>query len=740
MRGNEDVIMFYKLILLMLFMLSAISVQAAKQQITPIPIPNSGFEAGAEGWNLPSNAAIVVDQAHTGKKSVRLTVEDPMKDGVYITRMIPVIGGASYVARCMVKTAGVTKKQGKMASVGAGLIIEWADKNGGWYASGDYAAGLYGDNGWTVQEAKNLRAPDKAAFAIFYLALRDAGTAWFDDIELERVDLNLTPLSPASGSTLHSNRPLLSWKDDPQVTGYTVEISRDMAFPSSDTIRLMTDQSSIRPPKPLSAGRWYWRISAPGYSMVTSWTFEQTAPLSEDTTPPTIEALPIRVIRANEAVHVRVQGDKDERGQLKVRAVLYKKIIKTTTRSTGQRSVDAVLSAHWNPGINWVTITATDAAGNRDTQTLLVLYRPMPAHPVTISKAGAYVDAGKLIFPLGIYEVSTSAMPIVKKAGLELVHSYRFEESTDDAPARTYLNAAANAGLRVFIGFDRGANSGQGLIQGNIEHVIERVAALCDNPGLFCWYLFDEPEQAFQFISPRGLIAYGNLIRRLDPYHPVVVVTFGPAMSAYRPSYDTHWTEAYDTPATDVKVINSQRDRLPAQTPITMIAHCYDPNQLAELRKGKPVDTINFKPDGAWMRAAAFSGVTQRVNGLIWWWYADGSKEWATVASVPEAWNGLSNVFAQLHTLEPVLVNRIKPETGSININGGKLHWWRKKIGRETTLIAVNTTEMQIQVTLAVTGNGKTAVMFEDRMVQRENGKLTDSFLRYDVHVYRYTN
>ena len=138
------------------------------------------------------------------------------------------------------------------------------------------------------------------------------------------------------------------------------------------------------------------------------------------------------------------------------------------------------------------------------------------------------------------------------------------------------------------------------------------------------------------------------------------------------------------------------------------------------------------------MRACAFVGVTQRVNGQWWWWYADGVKTATTVSSVPEAWQALTKVFDQLHALEPVLVDPVKPETGSVDISGGKVYWWRKTVGGETTLIAVNTTEKQASVTLSATGDGPAKVLFEDREAKRQAGKLTDSFGRYGVHVYRY--
>jgi hypothetical protein len=163
------------------------------------------------------------------------------------------------------------------------------------------------------------------------------------------------------------------------------------------------------------------------------------------------------------------------------------------------------------------------------------------------------------------------------------------------------------------------------------------------------------------------------------------------------------------------------------------------------MQEGKPFDPAQFKPDGVWMRAAAFAGIPQRVNGMWWWWYADDVKGLVTVAHVPEAWQALTKVFAQLYNLEPVLVDPAKPDTGSVDVGGGtaggsKVYWWRKKVGHETTLIAVNASEQQIRATLPAPGSGPATVLFEDRQAQRQAGKLTDSFTRYAVHVYRYTD
>lgn len=708
------------------------------QVISPVEVSNAGFEEGNEGWEWPANAAVVSDVARSGQWSARLTVQDPLEEPVYITRQIPVVGGAYYQARCWVRTAGVVEKPGRMESVGAGLIVEWADRNGRWFASGVYATGLYGDQDWTLREAPPLRAPEEAGFAVIFLALRGAGTAWFDDFELVRVRYLLTLEAPPSGQAIRDNTPTLRWRDDPEVQQFIVEVSPDPTFPAAAAMRWEVQQPSVTLEEPLAPGRWYWRVTAPGYDSSEVWSFEQTAALDQDTTAPAIRAAPTRVTRDDEPIRIRIREAGPAGPLPTVQAWLRGQAVSLQMEPVSEWEIEALLSPRWQLGLNWLTITATDGAGNSESQTIPVVCRPAPARPITISPDGAYLEACQRIFPLGIYQVSPAAMPIVKQAGFDVVHTYQFEGSADDEAARAYLDAAAAAGLRVFLGFDRGLSSHQGLVQGHSEHLIQRVAALCDHPGLFCWYLFDEPEVPQQYIAPRTLNGYADLIRRLDPYHAVVVTTWGPRMALYRPSFDTHWTQAYTTPAGVVAQIEEHRKLLGPETPITLLVHCFDGKQTEGFRKGQPMDPRNFQPDADWLRAAAYAGLTQRVNGLWWWWYADQADDWLTVADVPEAWQALSRWIREIQELEPVLVHPVPPETGSLEMAGGKVYWWRQTVDQETTLIAVNTTEQAFRATIPAVGEGPAIVLFEDRQVARRAGALMDDFPRYGVHVYRF--
>ena len=117
---------------------------AASAAKTAIDVPNAGFEDGCAGWTGGASMSLDTNVFHGGGCSARLDVADPMKDSVYITQLIPVKGGALYEASCFVKTENVRDAEGKKNSVGAGLIVEWADSKKKWIQAGEYACGRYG--------------------------------------------------------------------------------------------------------------------------------------------------------------------------------------------------------------------------------------------------------------------------------------------------------------------------------------------------------------------------------------------------------------------------------------------------------------------------------------------------------------------------------------------------------------------------------------------------------------------
>lgn len=657
----------------------------------PVKLENPGFEDGKPTWDLPGNARLDTTIAHSGTNSAALTVTDPMKEPVYITRRIPIEAGALYRATCFIKTKDVTEKKGRMPSVGATLIVEWSDPSGKWIASGEYAGSLFGTKDWQLAKCPNLKAPDNAGFAQIYLALRGAGTAWFDDLTFTTIERAVAMESPEPDAELANNTPLFTWEDMPSAKSYTVYLAQNPAFPKDATrVYTATGLPRFQLTEPLVPGTWYWKVTAPSANKTAARRFRQTAAVDRDCLPPEILTTARRITRSDEPVVLQVRDTGVVAPTLRCDSIAG-----TCGAADAQGLRTATFAAPaggWAPGFNEHRITATDAAGNCATQKLWLLNAPKPANAVVIDAHGDYVQNGQKIFPLGIYEVRPQEMQEVRDCGFDAVHTYRWESDQDDVACRRYLDAcwAAN-GLRAFIGFDRGNGSGCGIVQGNFEHVARRVGALADHPGLFCWYLFDEPEILGQYVSPERLTAFADLVRALDPYHPVVMTTWNKSMINYRRTWDTHWTQAYGDPAGVVRQIDEHRAFLHNASPITLLVNCNDQAQGAARRHGVKPDPEKFSRDYDHLRACAFLGIVKECNGLWWWWFARGCTDFYTAAQCPKAWADMKKILKELVELRPLVTAPGAVKTGTAVDGKSKIEWWVKTLDGERLLIAVNT-------------------------------------------------
>ncbi|MBR6057624.1 MAG: hypothetical protein IKP58_05575 [Victivallales bacterium] len=691
-----------------------------------VEISNNGFEDGFSKWDKQNNTTIDETVSHSGKASAKITVNDPKTDNVYITRHVPVIGGANYTAECFVKTLDVMAADGRMPSVGAGLIVEWADKNHKWIAAGVYDCDKYGTKDWTKCFCQNLRAPDDAGYAAVFLALRGKGTAWFDDFAMTLVERSVDKLDPELGAVLDTNAPKFSWFNLIGATNYTLELSQSEDF-AEGTVHSYTleAETEFQVTDALQPGIWHWRVNAPGCPDIQPWTIKLTAAIDRDCLPPVIHSKARRLFNANDPLVIEISENSGVQPVVTATAPETSTIKVTSLPKKDGNFVFSLLPENgWKRGFSTIAVTAIDKTGNKATKAVWLICAPAPENAVVIDKDGCYSQNGKRIFPFGIYEVVKPDMLEVRQAGFDVIHTYRWEGDQDDVECRKYLDDCWAADhLRAFIGFDRGNGSGNGIVQGNFEHVARRVGAHCDHPALFCWYLFDEPEVPGQYVSPKLLTEFAELVRQLDPYHPVVMTTWGSGMNRYRRTWDTHWTQAYQKPDGVVRQLAEHRRFLNNDSPITLLVHSYDKDQHSALRTGriKQADLNAFKPDYDWMRAAAFVGIVKDVNGLWWWWFARrAGGNWMAVGTVDIGWKNLQKVVAEIAALRPVL-NAVAPtKSGTVTVGKSNIEWWSKTVDGKTTFIAVNTSEEPVTATIPL-----------------PDGPKELSFKRYEVKVFQ---
>lgn len=710
---------------------------------TPLPVVNPGFEAGdkPEGWHGGRNAVVETGKAVEGQHCLRLTISDPSAGGYYVTQRVPVEPGARYRLSGMIKQEGVKPADvGRMASVGCTLIIEWADKDGKWLAAGAYSheAG-FGTHDWQRAECREVLAPEKARYAIVYLALRGVGTAWFDDIRLVECRPAVVLRSPLDGARMNDNRPLLHWRDDPDAQSYRVEIGRDAALqPDKLWASARCVDNEFRPDKPLPPGTWYWRVRRDdGYGSAV-WSFVQSASADADTTGPEISMEPVGLEKPDQGFPARVA----DRSGVNWDAVEVQ-VDGTTTPAIVDRTATGISlrpRGGWKRGAHRVTVATQDRLGNRESRAAWMAVVPPPPNKITWTQDRGVLIGQQHRLALGIFQVSEPDMAKVKQAGFDYVHNYQWEGSQDDAAARAYLDAAHRHGLTAFVGFDRGGQSSSGLRQMNLEHVTRRIAALRDHPALLAWYLFDEPDLPHQYIPPRKLQLLYQHIARLDPYHPVIVTLANAKTTAdYPRCYDVYWSQVYRTTAQLDQKLRQDRAAI-GNAPLMAIVHCYDPRQTRLMRAGVPADDAAFQPALRWLRANAFTALANGSSGLCWWWYGDHRRQFLSAGDVPQAWDWLGQVVRELRQLEPILTAGGQAIEVHVSPSDAPLRVWARLTGRQLTIIAANYAEQTIEATLTASSlpsSGQARLQFDNRTIPIRDGKLVDTFAPLQPHVYR---
>lgn len=701
----------------------------------PMVVPNNGFEdespLGKWGTNPCATADTTIKRG--GRTSARLTLtkKTATRNTMYLIQNVPVSPGRSYQATAWIRSENVTRADiGGMWSVGATIIIEYAGKDGKWLAPGSYAKGLFGTKNWKRLETEPALAPPKAGTATIFLALRGHGTAWFDQVILQEVRYNTVRFEPHPEAAVHDNTPTFTWFQ-PACRKAHVELSQEPDFPADAIISVPATADSATVNTPLPPGTWYWRVLLDESEVATdAWVFSQTAPQDLDCTPPVIVTAHQHVSQSKARISLEITDNKGP--------------IDATVRIEGcddetHRVRDGKLTFRprkgWAKGLTAANISARDAAGNETTSVVYVTRGPAPARTRWLQRFGVETG-GKRRFVLGMYGVRIEDMQEIAAAGFDVVHNYAWDGAASNESALAYLDEAQRHGMQAFIGLCRARQ-----MKEDDAFIARRIAELMQHPGLFAWYLFDEPDLSHQYVPPEVLRRSYQQIKGLDPCHPVILTCArDDAVPRYQGCSDVYWTQVYGDTKFVARRIPKNRADIAPETAQAAILHCYDRNQSKLLPEGGTPDLSAFQPDAETMRANAFMAIIHGSSSLFWWWWGQGSSRFYTVANVPPAWDALKAVVRDIRSIEPQLVADGRVEQWiETPAEGKEIHVLEKQMAFGTLIIAANREKEPLQTTIALrglTGNHPGKALFPDQSAQIVDGRIKASFAPLGVHVY----
>lgn len=151
-------------------------------------VVNGGFEKVEEGQPMPEGwtgdrGVFSIDSAvcRSGQGALKYSNADPDRYRL-ATQKVPLEPGHKYRFGGWVKADAITGRES-----GATLCLEWQGKDGKWMG-GCYPSGVKGTRDWTrVEEIVRVPAEAGAFHLACYCRKGMAGTAWFDDVTIERV-------------------------------------------------------------------------------------------------------------------------------------------------------------------------------------------------------------------------------------------------------------------------------------------------------------------------------------------------------------------------------------------------------------------------------------------------------------------------------------------------------------------------------------------------------------------------
>lgn len=406
----------------------------------------------------------------------------------------------------------------------------------------------------------------------------------------------------------------------------------------------------------------------------------------------------------------------------------------------------------WKNGIHKAVVTLADPETGDEIKAEKVFYfgyadRTFPS--VKLRDDGMALVGGKPFFPIGLYGLR--ALPVngnsleqavkdVAEGGFNLVHSYQA------GTKKEFLDLAHKYGLKTWTSV---------RIPGtNFVETLRR------HPSVLAWYVGDDTAMHY---TPQQIYDRVDAVNAIDPRRITCqadVMNSGDAISSYRPFVkvtDVFMPEIYPVHAEKPEPL----EKCVAATVRDMKRFKSD---VAEANDGKPRAIWPiiqyFKGWRSWKRfpnrdelyAMTFASIAHGAHGVTWYTYG-GTVEPEKkrfnygVTATPETWRNITNLVARLKELSPVLVTRTPPQPAPAKILSGpekdiygneSISMLLKRYRGETYLIAVNGTLKDVTAEFDIGGYfDRAQVMWENREIPVQNGKITDRFAPFAVHVYK---
>lgn len=664
-----------------------------------------------EGWRLRENATLTED-AYAGDRALRVEVtQDSAK---YAELFIPVEAGEFYRANVRMRCKDVERNPENSQHRGAVIFLQWADHEKGHVSGGSFPKGLLDTHAWTMREVSWTRQiPEEVGYVHVLLGIEGLGTAWFDELVVERIDPGWPgpPIeAPEKDATVETRLPELAWGDvSPAGLSYSVELSRDPDFADSTVGQTPADMR-WRPDRWLDPGTWYWRLLPQQSPMIPLPPTEaHSFVVAQDAARWPVEIVP-RWGWGEKTEPTLVASVVPPREGLAVSATIDGEEAQVTAEP------DRIVITRAGPldrDVHDVTISV--GADGNELQRETFYCNRLPGSRVFFRDDRVMLIDGEPSFVLGAYRDPSDELDVfsgLEEAGFNLTHSYHFEQGEPKSveEARAYLQDAWDHGIRVFLGMNR-----ELVKAGDTTRVARFAGELMDEPGLLTWYMSDEP--AARGLPVRTMQSLHDAVARVDPFHPVsIVICRGNAFDDYNETMDVVWADVYPLPSGPVTAVGDRieiaREAAGPDKPVWAVLQAHDLRYWRgryeeAVEEYGPVSVPTYEQT----RCMAWLALAASADGLIWYWGPHG--HYHMIEDAPTVWQGLVRTVHEFHELMPWLTAHHR-DADRIAVEEPFRTWSRLADGRRL-LAVINTADEVASVDLDLS-------QFEVEDIRRRGG------------------
>ena len=277
-----------------------------------------------------------------------------------------------------------------------------------------------------------------------------------------------------------------------------------------------------------------------------------------------------------------------------------------------------------------------------------------------------------------------------------------------------------------------------------IKVITEKVNSIKDHPAFLFYYLTDEPEG--RNVSPNVLKEAYQLIKKLDPYHPIQITNNTvKGIETYIECADLFFPDPYVCPLIDgsltrpmtyiISFMEQIKKAGKNKKFVGITPQVFDYGKVYASRP--PYSTRNNRvPTFVEERCMNYLAIVYGAKGFNYYVY--GKKDpnhWGAV-NFPDLNIGMPYLIKEKKSLSDIILlgKDIKEE---VKIDEKKIHYTVKEFKGKKYIICVNVEPVELNVEIKVPENiKKLKVISEKRIVEVKDGKFSDKFLPYEVHIY----